>query len=59
MLLSDHHQVVFILSDKKQKRKPAANLSTSDDPDLKTKKQIKLPLFVFHFKHTSDPDSPR
>ena len=45
-----------IMAEKKQKQKPATNLSTSDEPDLERRKQIKLPSFVCHFKHTSDHD---
>ena len=51
--------IVAMMDDKKHKFKPAANLSTSDDSDPDTKKQVKLPPFAHHFKQTSHPDSPK
>ena len=52
-------EILAILSKNRHKQKPAPNLSTSDDFDIDTKKQVKLPPFTRHFKQTSDPDSPK
>ena len=46
-----------ILADNKNKLKPNANLSTSDENDPNTRKQVKLPLFARKFKQTSNPES--
>ena len=48
-----------MIAENNQTTKPNANLSTSDDPDLETKKQTKLPPFMCNFKQTSDPESPK
>ena len=45
-----------MLAKKKQKLKPAANLSTSHDSNPDTKKWVKFPPFARYFNQTSDPD---
>ena len=51
--------IVAVMAEKKQKRKPVANLSISDESEPDTKKQIKLPPSARNFKQTSDTDSPK
>ena len=48
-----------MLAEKNQKHKPVANLSTYDESDADTKKQVKLHPFVHHFKQKVDTDSPK
>ena len=47
------------MADKKHKLKPAANMSTSDEYDPDTTKQVKLPPFARNFKKKIDPDSKK
>ena len=51
--------IVSIMPEKKQKHKPAANLSTYGEYEPDTKKQVKLPPFARHFKRTRYPDFPK
>ena len=48
-----------MLAEKNQKHKPVANLSTYDESDADTKKQVKLHPSVHHFKQKIDTDSPK
>ena len=51
--------IISMLDENNYKRKPASTLSTSYDPDLETKKNMKPPLFMRNFNQTTDPDSPK
>ena len=51
--------IVDVMAEKNQKRKSVANLSTSEESEPDTKKQVKIPPSAHNFKHTSDPNSPK